>query len=129
MEPNAQKSVTSLVASAEVAMTGSNSDFQLRQRLREEFGQEQSEQILELFCSGVGLELNKMKESTAAQNQSRLLHNSRGLRAVCQSVFVADMEQTCLEIEAAGERLDWPLVEGLVARLQGQFDNVCQQYK
>ncbi|MFA7335366.1 MAG: hypothetical protein WC028_01175 [Candidatus Obscuribacterales bacterium] len=110
-------------------MTGSNSDFQLRDRLMEEFGLEQSAQILDLFCSGVGLELTKMKESTATENQPRLLHNSRGLRAVCQSVFVADMEQTCLEIEAAGERLDWPLVEGLVARLQGQFDSLCQQYQ
>lgn len=110
-------------------MTGSNSDFQLRERLMEEFGEEQSVQILDLFCSGVGLELTKLKESTAAENQPRLLHNSRGLRAVCQSVFVADMEQTCLEIEAAGEKLDWQMVVSLVLRLQEQFDNVCQQYK
>jgi HPt (histidine-containing phosphotransfer) domain-containing protein len=110
-------------------MAGSNSDFQLRERLMEEFGQEQSEQILDLFCSGVCLELTKLKESTTAENQPRLLHNSRGLRAVCQSVFVSDMEQTCLEIEAACERLDWPMVDRLVLRLQEQFDNVCQQYK
>lgn len=110
-------------------MTSPNSDFQLRDRLMQEFGEEQSAQILDLFCGGVGLELTKLKESTAAQNLPRLLHNSRGLRAVCQSMFVSDMEQTCLEIEAAGERLDWLLVESLVARLQGQFDTLCQRYQ
>lgn len=108
-------------------MTSPNSDFQLRDRLNEEFGQDQSEQILDLFCSGVGLELTKLKESTAAQNLPRLLHNSRGLRAVCQSIFVSDMEQTCLEIEAAGERLDWQTVVELLVRLHEQFASVCRQ--
>ena len=108
-------------------MPGKNSDFQLRDRLNEEFGQEQSEQILELFCSSGGLELSKLYDSTAAENLPRLLHNSRGLRAVCQSIFVSDMEQTCLEIEAAAERLDWQQVVDLMVRLQEQFESICRQ--
>jgi len=99
------------------------------ERLNEEFGEEQSRQLLELFCSEVGSDLVKLKQSCQSQNSQTLMHSCSGVRAVCQSVFVADMVQTCLEIEAAGVRLDWNVVDQLVERLQEQFDHFCRQYQ
>lgn len=99
------------------------------ERLKEEFGEEQSQQLLELFCSEVGSDLAKLKQSCQCQNSLKLLHSCRGVRAVCQSVLVADMAQTCLEIEDAGGRLDWNVVGKLVERLHEQFDNFCRQYQ
>lgn len=99
------------------------------ERLNEEFGEEQSQQLLELFCSEVGSDLAKLRQSCQSQNAQRLLHSCRGVRAVCQSVFVADMAQTCLEIEDAGGRLEWNVVDQLVELLQEQFDRFCRQYQ
>ena len=110
-------------------MIDTTKDLQLRQRLSDEFGEEQSVLILDLFCSSVGIELNKVRQSAEAQNQRRLLHNSRGLRGVCQSVFVDDMAQTCQHIESAAGLLDWPLVTVLVARLEGEFESLRNQYQ
>lgn len=98
-------------------------------RIKEEFGEEQTQQLLQLFCSEIGNDLAKLKQSCQSQNSQRLMHCCRGVRAVCQSVFVADMVQTCLEIEEAGGRLDWNVVDKLVENLQEQFDHFCQQYQ
>lgn len=105
----------------------STGDIRLRDCLIEEFGEEQAGQILELFCVSGGVELGKVRQSADNQDQRRLLHNSRGLRGVCQSVFVTDMEQTCLEIETAAEHTspDWSLVAQLVTRLEVEFAEIC----
>ncbi|MFA6210264.1 MAG: Hpt domain-containing protein [Candidatus Obscuribacterales bacterium] len=105
----------------------STRDIQLRDCLTQEFGEEQAAQILELFCGSGGVELSKVRQSADNQDQRRLLHNSRGLRGVCQSVFVDDMAQTCLEIEkAAGNTSpDWSSVAQLVTRLEGEFAEIC----
>ncbi len=99
------------------------------ERLKEEFGEEQAQQLLELFCSEAGSDLAKLKQSCQSQNAQRLLHSCRGLRAVCQSFFVDNMAQTCLDMEEAGGRLDWIGVDELVERLQEQFDHFCRQYQ
>ncbi len=110
-------------------MDEASQNIQLRQRLNNEFGEVQSAQILDLFCNTVGVELDKVRNSAEAENQRKLMHNSRGLRSVCQSVFVYEMALTCSEIEAAAEKLDWALIDKLLARLDSEFESVRNQHQ
>jgi len=95
--------------------------------LQNDFGSESAE-LIELFCQGAGVELEKLKVAAADQNREKLLHNARGLRAVCESVYVGDMGRTCSEIEQAGANLDWPKIESLLEKLEAQFDLVQKHH-
>lgn len=95
--------------------------------LQNDFGSD-SDELIELFCQGVGVELNKIKVAAAEENRERLLHNARGLRGVCESVYVHDMGQTCSEIEQAGSDLEWIKVKGLIEKLEAEFKLVQEHH-
>ncbi|GEM_PF-717078 len=95
----------------------------LLESLQNDFGNE-SDELIALFCQGAGIELDKLKVAVAAQNRERLLHNARGLRAVCESVYVGDMAKTCAAIEQVGINCQWSEVNALIERLESQFSLV-----
>ncbi len=93
------------------------------ENLENDFGCE-TDELIALFCDGASVELEKVKAAAEAENLERLLHNARGLRAVCESVYVRDMGKTCSEIEQAGTNSQWSQVKVLIERLEAEFSLV-----
>ncbi len=90
------------------------------ENLQDDFGCD-TDELIALFCEGAGVELEKVKAAAQAEDRERLLHNARGLRAVCESVYVGDMGKTCSEIEQAGVNSQWSQVNTLIERLEAEF--------
>jgi len=89
---------------------------------RSRFGVKEADELCRMFIDKAALEVESLKRSCLGKDYQAVLETAHGFAGICATIFAHQMRVTCAEIEAGVVDLNWDLVQGLVLRMEKEFN-------